>query len=747
MQDLDYLDVVYFAYRADGSIDCLNPKAARHVIHHEIADLTLEHFVPAKKLEHLKMGLEQVIENIMPPEATLGMLPKKVVTLEQILGLRYRVIGESTEGSFEGVLIAINDITAKTAQNATHEREFQRLRTLVKILKSKSAFVTFVNDYFSDCARLKEEPETKEALRILHTLKGNSSAYSLDDIARTIHGMEDQSTSEIAQFGAAAFFVQVAFELEACLDSFLAENYAVIGVDRFDQKDHYEVTKSQFATLEKIISILPDSSNLEALRAQISVLKKQPIGELFSTYEDTIDRIGDRSGKKIRFQLEGEDTRVYIRTITPVTNQLIHVIRNACDHGIEDPADRMDRGKPDFGTILMTIVDLGEDIQITIRDDGGGINRDALVSKAVEKSLLKPEEASKLSDQEAFQLLFHDGLSTAQAVSQTSGRGVGMAALKQEVESIGGKIEITSTTGDGSEFRFTIPVVAPEDDDDQEQESGRLVWNESLSVGIDDMDDQHKVLIEYIDKLTELSDRHIAGRDIDSAEVEALFARIIDYTVYHFDEEETLLQKYDYDNFDAHKKIHEKLKAQITEMRASYSEQGVALLPRIVLFLNGWLRGHILKTDRKYGKYITSHYVVWNNSLKTGVPEMDNQHALLVDVLNVIKDIYMDAEEGKLESIGRIRQQLHELQKYAREHFRDEEAMLEKCGYPDLDRHRKLHAMLLQKAEQIERDFDDNARDSLHDLVKSIETWIIHHIVTEDHKYVDYLNASIKTAS
>jgi len=156
--------------------------------------------------------------------------------------------------------------------------------------------------------------------------------------------------------------------------------------------------------------------------------------------------------------LESSGIELDRTVLDAITDPLLHILRNCVDHGLEPPQERTESGKPTTGTIRLTAYGVGDRVAIKIEDDGRGINFDRLKAKAVEKGLLTEEQAMKMSEEEAINLLGTPGLSTAKEVTDVSGRGVGMDVVITQVEQVGGNVKITTQKGKGTVMILTIPL-------------------------------------------------------------------------------------------------------------------------------------------------------------------------------------------------------------------------------------------------------------------------------------------------
>ncbi len=194
------------------------------------------------------------------------------------------------------------------------------------------------------------------------------------------------------------------------------------------------------------------------LQENVMKARMQPIGTVFAKFPRIVRDLAMTSGKEIELKIEGEGTELDRTIHEGIKDPLVHLIRNACDHGIEMPGDRVKAGKSSKGTILIAAYHEGGQINIDISDNGAGINTEKVKAKALEKGIISQNEAATMSDKEARELIFKAGFSTAEQITNISGRGVGMDVVKTNVEKIGGSIEIESEMGKGSTLRVKIPL-------------------------------------------------------------------------------------------------------------------------------------------------------------------------------------------------------------------------------------------------------------------------------------------------
>ncbi len=200
--------------------------------------------------------------------------------------------------------------------------------------------------------------------------------------------------------------------------------------------------------------------NLITSELQEGVMKTrmQPIGVIWNKLPRVVRDISVSLGKQIRMELDGAETELDRTIIEAIKDPLVHLVRNACDHGVEAPEIRRSAGKPVQGTLTLRAYHEGGQVNIEISDDGAGIDGGIIKQKAIEKGLLNPDLAPRLSEREALELIFLPGFTTVSTVSNISGRGVGMDVVKTHIEKIGGTVEIASRRGEGTTVKLRIPL-------------------------------------------------------------------------------------------------------------------------------------------------------------------------------------------------------------------------------------------------------------------------------------------------
>lgn len=255
------------------------------------------------------------------------------------------------------------------------------------------------------------------------------------------------------------------------------ENTIRIDTQRLDQvlnlSGEIGLTKNRLTTLRT--EILQGNSNQNTLRAldeavsqldllvsdlQNAVMKTrmQPIGRLFQKYPRLARDLARQLGKEVELVISGEETELDKTMIEDLNDPLVHLVRNAVDHGVETSEERIAAGKPVKSVVELSANQVGDHIVIEITDDGRGMRPDALRKKAVEKGLIDAEMANSIDDKQALQLIFLPGFSTKDQISSVSGRGVGMDVVRTNIQKLNGRIDISSVVGEGTRLSISLPL-------------------------------------------------------------------------------------------------------------------------------------------------------------------------------------------------------------------------------------------------------------------------------------------------
>jgi two-component system chemotaxis sensor kinase CheA len=399
---------------------------------------------PERVRPGLVLSVDQVFEDVLPTEASLAQIPRKFPMSEgRVLHVEGRAL-RSKGGEVAGLLLTISDISALEAAT----RESNNNRTLVNILKQRESFRGFMAEAKQQLEAVRRAvvgDNQSVARHLLHTIKGNSASYGLEDVVDLIHAVEDGSQIEPADIDRVA----------GALRQFLESNEAVLEL-RYDDGggEGFAVTREQMSSLRSLISGMEATQAAELKEWTARVLLR-PARQVLGPVEDFSQKLAARLGKSVELELNGADVHVDVETVGPVFQVVSHLLRNAVDHGIEGPAER--RGKPPSGRIGLDLAETPSEYVLRCSDDGRGIDTDLLGRRAVELGFAPAETIARMDERTKLELVFVEGLSCAAVTTSISGRGVGMSAVREAVKRVGGQIDVESARGLGTRFTVTIP--------------------------------------------------------------------------------------------------------------------------------------------------------------------------------------------------------------------------------------------------------------------------------------------------
>jgi Na+/proline symporter/HPt (histidine-containing phosphotransfer) domain-containing protein/PAS domain-containing protein len=396
--------------------------------------------------KNLQLSIDAFFEDILPEEVLAAQLPHRFSGADgRVLHVDARTIRDDAR-AVEKLLLTISDIT----ELGEAEYENERNRAIIGILREKEAFRRFLRETRDriDNARRMLERDSSVVRREIHTIKGNAAAYGIKEIVSLVHAIEEKS-----EIGAADLD-----RIERAFQSFLHEHHQVLAISfEHIEEESYAVSRDHFALLGSIIERI-DPSKAAALRRWTADVLRRPARALLGPLGEFVAKLGERLGKKVDFVLEGGDLLVHAETLGPVLMTITHVVRNAVDHGLEAASQRKD--KPKEGRLAVRLAETADEYVIVVEDDGRGIDVDNVCARARLIGAVDERALAAMSERARLELIFLDGLSTADATTDISGRGVGMSAVKSAVLAAGGTIAIATRRGQGTRFEMRVPKPA-----------------------------------------------------------------------------------------------------------------------------------------------------------------------------------------------------------------------------------------------------------------------------------------------
>lgn len=415
------------------------------------AGMTLPEVVQLNERDgsHFSVVTEQVFEDILDEALNLDQIPKKYKMGNKVILLAGSVVRDE-KGNVKSILFTIIDGT----EIERVERENRTNKALLKLLMQRDAFQNLIKDVKKMIATAREAvPQgDKETIRIvLHTLKGNLSAFGLLEVGALIHHIEDAPVVNNGHLD----------EIENAVKEFLNTYYNILTVKYDgDPEPIFQISKG---ALDKFSAVTAQAKNEKALKETvqqwIAQIQMKKADELIGPIGDYMTKLAERLEKSIQFEVVNGDTLLDPEILKPVFSVLPHLLRNSLDHGIESPSQRGD--KPKQGKIQVEFQDSPSEWKILVRDDGRGINLPRVCQKVVEMKIKSEAEVKKMSDDEKCMLIFLDQVSSAETTTDISGRGVGMGAVMSTVKAAHGDIKVSTKAGKGTLMEIVVPKEAP----------------------------------------------------------------------------------------------------------------------------------------------------------------------------------------------------------------------------------------------------------------------------------------------
>lgn len=399
------------------------------------------YFAPVSRAfaDEAEAAWSQLEEDFLPIEVAVEQLPRRLVAGVRHFELSYQPLGARAR---DGVLVVVTDVTSRVASETAEREKKEAFALFQHVASDRAGVVGFLGEgstYVETIRRGLSRPDVKRAL---HTLKGNALIFGQETIGLDCHELE----SELEAGG------------EPCPSrvAALAARWARLVEDADvwfgTRRGAIEISPEQYDAVARVARKIAGG---DALVAMIEQLRLEPAERRLVHFADQARRIAERLEKKVDVDVVGDGVRLDPPRFAKIWGAFVHAVRNAVDHGLEHEAEREAAGKAARGRIVLSATTDGTDVTVAISDDGRGISWARVREKAVALGL------PSTTDRDLVEALFAEGLSTADEVSDLSGRGVGMGALRAEVRAAGGTLDIESVPGKGTTLRFRVPLEAP----------------------------------------------------------------------------------------------------------------------------------------------------------------------------------------------------------------------------------------------------------------------------------------------
>lgn len=384
-----------------------------------------------------EIGFEQLAGDVLPFEVSSGQMPKRVRRGESEYEISYREVIQ--RGRRVRLLLVVRDMTAQVAAECSEARAREFHAIVSNILRDRRDFRRFV----ADAAILLEAvcacDEAAAQLRNLHTLKGDSATFGLRSFAALVHRFE-QDISENAEPLSRASRARLR-------EAWAAELDAVADFIDVDRAEHIEVAVAEH---DAVLMRLEGSADLSDVAARMRAWRDDPVAVPLRRLARHAERLAERLGCRLDVTIDHGGIRMPLDRTGAFWSNLVHLVRNAVDHGIEAPQERVAAGKDACGHLRITCSQELGDTVVTIADDGRGIDWSAVAVRAHAMGLPAATPADLV------ELLFAEGVTTRSEVTEISGRGVGLAAMREACRALGGSLELESAASCGTVFRARI---------------------------------------------------------------------------------------------------------------------------------------------------------------------------------------------------------------------------------------------------------------------------------------------------
>jgi two-component system chemotaxis sensor kinase CheA len=394
------------------------------------------------RLAHsLRLGIEQIVEDVLPFELSSAQLPKNLRRGSRAFRVDCQQL--TRNDITRELLFVVTDVTAQLAQERT-ERINRELPIVVgHLLRDRAGFQGFVVDTAGQIKSLHSIEDKSELRRTLHTLKGNTASYGLLHFSSLCHTLEDQM-AECAE--------EPTLESIEKLSSSWEESLSTVGVFLSAEAD--DLVQIERAEYGELLSRIEKNEEHSRLLQLARTWAHPPLSQILQIHAESARYLARRVGKEVSVKVVDNGVRLPASSLRPFLGSLVHVVRNAIDHGIEEPSDRVAKGKRRAGAIVLSTSIVADNFIIAIHDDGRGIDWELVRKKARHLNL------PHMTPQELVAALGVDGFTTKEAVSEISGRGVGMSAVYRGCEELSGTVLVVSSAAEGTTFEFCIPLGA-----------------------------------------------------------------------------------------------------------------------------------------------------------------------------------------------------------------------------------------------------------------------------------------------
>lgn len=418
---------------------------------------------------------DMTFSQMMPFEDMRPLAPQTYQKASRYLTFEYRPIFDAKGVRLDRVLLIVTDRTEEKKMRDQREVEISTARVVMAILKNKEAFQEFIRetrrlfqDILSEVDGRNLTFDVQKVLRALHTLKGLFPQFHILHLTRPVTTLENELVNVVAE-GSLRMpeFVEVlrreTLEMIQRFENLVQEHAELIGPLEADTP--LRTRNLSVQSIYKMSQILSASVGVEseAYREFVKEFVLEDIANGLEKYRIFVEKLAARQGKQVDFQIVVSGINVCLESYRSLLSAMVHVFRNAVDHGIETGSQRVARGKPERGVIQVSFsrVPLAHGtarLRIIVRDDGLGIDVESIRKRLISRKIVPAEKAAKLDERTVLQYVFRHGMTTRDEVTDISGRGVGLDTVKYEASKLGGTAWVESTLGKETRLILEVPI-------------------------------------------------------------------------------------------------------------------------------------------------------------------------------------------------------------------------------------------------------------------------------------------------
>lgn len=473
---INSLDEGLFVFTVTGKILPIYTKACEHFFGQGFHAKNVKQVLPFNDDEEAQKMIKNMFKEMIPFESLASLAPKSIGMSEEHVedpeffhgGLKYFPM-RNEEGAIQFVIVVASDETKEFQANYRTEQQKAYVERVVKMIRGKNHFLTFLKETESNLSAAKQNIMEKEddfdvalLMRIFHSIKGMAGQFSANELSRFVHQLEGEVSGHInSDKGTKKGYLPTLLEkiktIEELMERVKEDGKEIIGGSIVDGVPREEIPRTTLKEFRSMLELGLTDTKPELIESYDRLFLKVPIKSYFESYNEFLKDLTAKLGKKIHpIKFENGDILVDKVFYQPIFNNFVHIFRNIADHGIESPEQRMEKGKDPLGNITIQFKQVRRKIEINILDDGSGIDPERIREKMREKGY--DEEIIAAPDEDVITHIFDANFSTKEQVTSVSGRGAGMDAVKDIVEKNGGAARVQSALGKGTTFKFRLPL-------------------------------------------------------------------------------------------------------------------------------------------------------------------------------------------------------------------------------------------------------------------------------------------------